>query len=466
LYKCIAIVISLHRRATAILSAFVISGCASLPNYASLYRVDAPQQPPRLEGQNGTVSRTQSDAILRKLQKQGRNTLLDRHLAFMEALNVNPLVIGNKVRLLIDGPATYDAMFEAIASARDHINLETYILEEDEVGQKFANLLLQKQSQGVQINIIYDSVGAISTSAVFFEKLKSQGINVCEFNPVNPFKGNIFALNNRDHRKMLVVDGKTGFAGGINISRVYSSGSGIFRKRPNVDTNGSWRDTHIEVGGPAVKNLQELFLDTWGKQSCPMLANKEYYPALTKQGDTVTRTIGSSPDVPLNMIYIELMSAISHAERSVHITMAYFVPDPQLIDAIKQAVKRGVDVKLLLPGFSDYWITFQAGRSYYKELLEAGVKIYERRDSLLHAKTAVIDNVWSTVGSSNMDLRSFLHNDEINVVVLGSEFAQEMQTMFSADLAEATPIDLETWEQRSPVHRVKENLARLWAYWL
>jgi cardiolipin synthase len=368
------------------------------------------------------------------------------------------------VRLLIDGPATYQAMFNAIESARDHINLETYILEEDEVGQKFAALLLQKQAQGVQVNLIYDSVGALSTSADFFEKLRQQGINICEFNPVNPLKGKIFALNNRDHRKLLIVDGKIGFAGGINISRVYSSG--IFRKRNIAGADGSWRDTHVEVRGPAVKDLQQLFIDTWKKQPCGALENKAYFPVLSRQGDTVVRTIGSSPDISLNMIYIELLSAISHAEKSIAITMAYFVPDQQLIDAIKQAVQRGVDVKLLLPGFSDYWITFHAGRSYYEELLRAGVKIYERRDALLHAKTAVIDDVWSTVGSSNMDLRSFLHNDEINVIVLSSDFAQQMKSMFDADLEMATPIDLTSWNNRSPSKRVKEGLARLWAYWL
>jgi cardiolipin synthase len=442
----------------------ILSGCASLPDYAALHRIDAPQQHPQVLGQNGLLSRSQSDAILRRLQKQGSGNLLERHLAFMETLNANPLVTGNGVRLLIDGPATYQAMFNAIESARDHINLETYILEEDEVGQKFAALLLQKQSQGVQVNLIYDSVGALSTSADFFEKLRQQGINICEFNPVNPLKGKIFALNNRDHRKLLIVDGKIGFAGGINISRVYSSG--IFRKRNIAGADGSWRDTHVEVRGPAVKDLQQLFIDTWKKQPCGALENKAYFPVLSRQGDTVVRTIGSSPDISLNMIYIELLSAISHAEKSIAITMAYFVPDQQLIDAIKQAVQRGVDVKLLLPGFSDYWITFHAGRSYYEELLRAGVKIYERRDALLHAKTAVIDDVWSTVGSSNMDLRSFLHNDEINVIVLSSDFAQQMKSMFDADLEMATPIDLTSWNNRSPSKRVKEGLARLWAYWL
>lgn len=441
-----------------------LPGCASLPEYTAMRRFDASPTPLQFAGQNGLLSHVRSEAILRNLQKQGNSSLLDRHLAFMQAIDPNPPVTGNAVRLLIDGPATYQAMFDAIAAARDHINLESYILEEDRIGHEFAELLLRKQAQGVQVNLLYDSVGALRTSAMFFDKLRNAGINVCEFNPVNPLKGKLFALNHRDHRKVLVVDGKTGFTGGINISQVYSSS--IFRRQQHAENQGSWRDTHIEVRGPAVKEFQQLFLTTWDKQHCAALAHKDYFPLLKRQGNTIARIIGSSPDVPLNMIYLELLSAISHAERSIDITMAYFVPDRQMIDAIKQAARRGVDVKLLLPGFSDYMVTFYAGRSYYEEMLRAGVKIYERRDALLHAKTAVIDGLWSTVGSSNMDLRSFLHNDEINVVVLGNDFARQMQSMFQDDVAVATSIDLATWENRSPLDRVKEEWARLWGYWL
>jgi cardiolipin synthase A/B len=163
---------------------------------------------------------------------------------------------------------------------------------------------------------------------------------------------------------------------------------------------------------------------------------------------------------------VELLSAIAHAERSIHITMAYFVPDRQAIDALTQAAQRGLDVKLILPGFSDFSLVFQAGRSYYSELLQGGVKIFERRDALLHAKTAVIDGVWSTVGSANMDWRSFLHNDEVNAVILGESFANEMENMFQADLKESSAINAEQWANRGVVLRLKESLARLWAYWL
>jgi cardiolipin synthase A/B len=401
----------------------IAAGCATLPNYDASRHVDTTQQ--------------------------------------------WPLTSGNAVRLLIDGPRTYEAMFAAIAAAKDHVNLETYILEEDDIGKRFSDLLIEKADHGVQVNLIYDSVGALGTSHIYFDKLREHGINVCEFNPVNPIKGRLLALNNRDHRKLLIVDGRDAFTGGINISGVYSSA--MFSKRRRARQSAYWRDTHIEIRGPAARDFQKLFVDTWKQQGCAPLATRNYFPVLPREGSTVVRAIASSPNsqgMQHSLIYLNLLSAISHAERSVYITMAYFVPDRQTIDALKQAAQRGVDVKLLLPGFSDYWITFYAGRSCYDELLRAGVKIHERRDALLHAKTAVIDGVWSTVGSSNMDLRSFLHNNEVNAVVLGADFGRQMQQMFQADLDASVPVSLLAWEQRGPVERMKEAVARLWAYWL
>jgi cardiolipin synthase A/B len=443
------------------------AGCATLPNYDALRHIETSQKLPLIKGQKGLLSRAQSEAILRDLERQGKTGLLDRHLAFVQAISDEPLTTGNAVHLLIDGPRTYEAMFAAIEAARDHVNLETYILEEDEIGKKFSDLLIQKADNGVQVNLIYDGVGALGTSGAFFDKLRAHGINVCEFNPVNPVKGRLLALNNRDHRKLLVVDGTVAFTGGINISRVYSSA--IFGRRREAKKSDSWRDTHIEIRGPAVRDFQKLFVATWEQQECAPLAKRKYFPPLQREGDTVVQTIASSPTsqgTPPSLIYLNLLSAVSHAEHSVHITMAYFVPDRQTIDALKQAVRRGVDVRLLLPGFSDYWITLYAGRSCYDELLRAGVKIDERRDALLHAKTAVIDGVWSTVGSSNMDLRSFLHNNEVNAVVLGSDFGRQMEQMFQADLDAAVPIDLAVWERRGPVERMKEAMARIWEYWL
>lgn len=441
-----------------------ITGCATLPDLEQLNRTSTGNAAFPIAGSLGLLSPEKSAAILQRLQQEGKTDLLERHLAFMQEIDSRPLMSGNAVRLLIDGAATYRAMFQAIRAAQDHINLETYIYDEEGVGEALGRLLVEKQSQGVQVNLLYDSVGSLSTRPEFFDELRQNGIKVCEFNPVNPLRGKFFSLNNRDHRKILVVDGKVGYTGGINISSVYSRSSTIRTKRSG--TPHPWRDTQIEVRGPAAKEFQELFVDTWQRQKCGELAGKDYFPVVAPQGHTIVRTLGSSPRDDVNLIYIELLSAIQHAGKNIHMTMAYFVPDQQTVDALKNAAQRGVAVRLVLPSVSDVWSTLYAARSYYTELLQAGVTIYERKGALLHAKTVVIDGVWSTVGSSNIDFRSFLHNDEVNTIVLGKAFGDEMERAFADDVAASEKINAARWEERGIVNRIRENLARMWAYFL
>lgn len=444
-----------------------LTGCSSLPTIVPDMARHT-DQPVQLEGARGPLTTSQSKAVIDKLQSRGMDTnIFDRHLALEEAITGSPLMTGNKVVLLQDGPATYQVMFAAIRNAKDHINLETYIFEDDEVGNRFADALIEKQAQGVQVNVIYDSVGTLSVPQAFFQRLTDGGIRILEFNPVNPLtakKG--WDVNQRDHRKLLIVDGQTAFLGGINISSVYSGGSfsRSSRKRPSGEL--PWRDTHMQVEGPVVGEFQKLFLATWEKQKGEPLAPKNYFPKPVIKGNEVVRAIGSSPDDPYSLIYATLISAINNAETAVYLTNAYFVPDPQLLAALKDAVQRGVDVKIILPGNTDSWLVFHAGRAYYAELLEAGVKIYERRDALLHSKTALIDGVWSTIGSTNLDWRSFLHNDEVNAVILGQDFAAQMQAMFDKDLAASRLITPEQWAQRSLVNHLQETAARIWEYWL
>ena len=444
-----------------------LAGCSSLPTIVP-DMARRPAQPVQLEGARGPLTVSQSKAVINKLQSRGKETsIFDRHLALEEAITGSPLTVGNKVLLLQDGPTTYQHMFAAIRNAKDHINMETYIIEDDEVGNRFADVLIQKQAQGVQVNLIYDSVGAISTPRTFFQRLIDSGIKVLEFNPINPLtakKG--WDVNQRDHRKLLIIDGQTAFLGGINISSVYSGGSFSRNSRKRPSGEQPWRDTHLQVNGPVVGEFQKLFLATWEKQKGEVLAAKNYFPKPVARGNEVVRAIGSSPDEPYSLIYATLISAISNAETAVFLTNAYFVPDPQLLAALKAAVQRGVDVKIILPGNTDSWLVFHAGRAYYAELLAAGVKIYERRDALLHSKTALIDGVWSTVGSTNLDWRSFLHNDEVNAVILGQAFGAQMQVMFEKDLAASNNITLEQWEQRSLSNRLRETAARVWEYWL
>ena len=432
-------------------------------------------RPVRLQGARGPLTYKQSRDILARLEKGADDTnIFDRHLYVQQEIDATPLVVGNKVQLLKDGPPTYTSMFAAIAAAKDHINLETYILEDDEIGQRLIDALLARQADGIQVNVIYDSVGSLGTPKEFFQLLRDAGANIVEYNPVNPVnavKG--WELNQRDHRKLLVVDGRTAYVGGINISSVYTHGSafgGSFSRGKGAAASAAnatgWRDTHLLMQGPVVAEFQKLFMETWQKQKGATLEGHQYFPQLNTAGSEVARAMGSSPDDPFSLMYLTLLSAINSAETQVWITNAYFVPDEQLLTAFTDAATRGVDVRLLLPGKTDSKLVAYASHSFYDELLRNGVKVYERQTALLHAKTAMIDGVWSTVGSTNLDWRSFLNNQEIDAVVLGQEFGTQMQTMFEEDLLISNQIQLTQWRQRGLSERFKEFFARLCARFL
>ena len=498
---------------TIALITICLTACSSIP-------IMVPDMAPSsskkitLENSNGPLSPQQSQKILARLKKNNVETnIFDKHLVLISQVIGSPLTVGNKVDLLVDGPNTYAAMLSAINNAKDHINMETYIIESDEVGNLFATALMAKQRDGVQVNLIYDSVGSINTPKEFFDMLKSAGVNVLEFNPINPLNARKdWDVNQRDHRKLLIVDGKTAFLGGINISSVYSSGSrgglkggfgsgsgGKSNRKPitqetvqesdkdqasksqaqqsligdqQINTvvpkksDATWRDTHLKVSGPVVNEFQQMFLATWAQQKGDALAKKEYFPLLANEGNEIVRAIASSPEEPYSQIYATLLSAINSAETQILLTNAYFVPDPQLLAALKAAVKRGVVVKLLLPEKTDSSLVFYASRSYYHELLSAGVQIYEHQVALLHAKTAVIDGVWSTVGSTNLDWRSFVSNQEINAVMLGQDFGLQMRQLFDKDLSVSKQITLNQWLRRPLSLRAKEKAARLWARFL
>jgi cardiolipin synthase len=468
-----------------LLATALLFGCSTLPDVHPWTEPGSGNRSPTLVGARGPLREAAAQAALARLQDKGGGTdLLERHLAIEEAVAGTPLTVGNAALLLQDGPASYKAMFSAIERARDHVNIEFYMIEPGEAGQHLADVLLRKRPQGVAVNLIYDAVGSIDTPPEYFDRLREAGVNVLEFNPLNPLKTrNGWRINNRDHSKLVIVDGTTAFTGGINISDVYSSGSspgpsgsrrgGSGRSALSGGGSGKrsravgWRDVNVRLEGPAVAELQRIFLATWAAQAGTPLPQRNWFPSIKPQGGGhPVRVVSSGPEDAAPAIYIALVSAIEHAEKTIHITMAYFVPDAQTIEALKNAAARGVDVTLVLPSYTDFWAVFHAGRSHYSELLESGVKIYERQAVLLHSKTAVIDGVWSTVGSSNMDLRSFLHNKELNVVILGWDFGQQMDAMFAADLKESARIEPQAWAQRPLESRMKEWAARAWAYWL
>ncbi len=451
------------------LSFILLTACSSVPILVPDMAMQSPKKI-SLENAHGAISNQQSKKILEKIKKDGLETnIFDKHLALISEIAGSPLMVGNHVDLLIDGPSTYAAMFSAIENAKDHINMETFIFEDGEVGKKFASLLMEKQRNGVQVNLIYDSAGSFDTPKAFFATLKDSGINVLEFNPINPLnKRKDWDLNQRDHRKLLIVDGKVAFVGGINISSVYSSGSFSRSAKNSKDSKNNipWRDTHLQIAGPVVAEFQKIFTETWQQQKGEPLASKEYFPVLLSQGNEIVRAIASNPEEPYSQMYATLLSAINSAESQVFLTNAYFVPDPQLLAALKDAVSRGADVRLLLPETTDSNLVFYASHSYYDELLSAHVKIYERQGAMLHAKTALIDGVWSTIGSTNLDWRSFTNNQEINAVMLGQDFGAQMQALFESDLTLSKQITLEDWRKRSISERIKEQSARLWARFL
>ena len=438
-----------------------LAGCASVPIMVPDMQM-VPPHPVRLDTAHGPLSVEQSAAILARLKRGTPTDIFDRHLAVESAIVGSPLVVGNEVTLLVDGPSTYSSMFDTIRKAKNSINMETFTFEDDEIGQRFSKALIEEQKRGVQVNLIYDSVGSIDTPKTFFQTLKDSGVNVLEFNPIDPLRARKgWQVNRRDHRKLLVVDGRVAYVGGVNISSVYASGSaGRFE---STTSKLPWRDTHVRIAGPVVSEFQKLFIGTWQQQKGNPLAARDYFPKLHSEGNEVVRAIGSSPEEPYSEIYATLLSAINSAESQIWLTNAYFVPDPQLLAALEAAARRGVDVRLLLPAKTDSKLVLYASRSYYDELLSAGVKIYEREDALLHAKTAVIDGVWSTVGSTNLDWRSFVSNQEINAVILGKNFGAQMQTLFKADLQASKRLTLQQWRERSIVARLKELAARLWA---
>jgi cardiolipin synthase len=458
-----------HRLAVLLLSLVAVS-CSTLPesgNFNDGVASSTAGGMPTIANASGNLKQGQASALVRKRWARASPDL--QRLAVLEEQATSvPLIAGNKVTLLFDGPATMKEMMAAARAATSSINLETYIFDQDKIGLEFADLLIEKQRQGVTVNIMVDAVGTLTVPRVFFDRMRAAGIHLVVFNPVNPAarKGK-WELNNRDHRKLMVVDGKIAFTGGINISSTYANSS-LFRskQRPSgAARDVGWRDTHIKVEGPAVAALQWSFVNNWVRQDAGDLPEQDYFPMLYAAGDKLVRVLAADPDAGFE-IYKSLLLAINGAKKSIHITAAYFVPDQQTVDALAAAARRGVDVKLVLPGTSDHGLVFHAGRGFYTPLLDAGARIFQLQGAMLHAKTAVIDGAWSTVGSSNIDRRSFLHNYELNVVVVDPGFGADMESAFNEDVRGSMEITQDAWRHRPWSDRIKEMAARLTEYWI
>lgn len=449
-----------------LLCVLAFSACASLPDVGKLIAHEAGTNVPlEIIGPQGRLSAAESFAAVERLRRgTGPTNIIDRNLALMQSVSGTPLFAGNKVTLLVDKPATYAAIFDAIRQAKYNINLETYAFDDDEIGRALADLLLKRQEEGVQVNLICDSAGTLRTPREFFDRMREGGIRVLEFNPIDPTSiGTLWSLTHRDHRKILVVDGTVAFTGSVNIGALDYDISGLFSgKKDRVP----WREIDVQIEGPAVTEFQTLFMETWETQQGPQLPEGNYFPNLDSKGDELVRVIGSVPGRMLRLTYIIYVAAVIFAEHSIHITDPYFVPDDQTLKALMDAAGRGVDVKIVLPHMSDHNLILYAGQYYYTRLLKAGVKLYERHQAVLHSKTAVVDGVWSTVGSTNLDLWSFLRNDEVNAVILSHDFASRMEDLFAEDLAQSDQVHLDRWRKRSITDRAMQWLGHLFRHWL
>ena len=442
-----------------------MTACASVPDVnPDINPAPGSLVKPEIIGADGPFTENQSKKILEKLSIEGHDTdNFQRHLAIEQAVTGSPLIAGNRTRVLQNGPESFRAIFKAIRQANDNINLEFYILEDIESdGIKLSDLLAMKRQEGVVINLIYDSYGSAFSGNGFFDRLNQIGVKLISFSPLDPLEAkNSYAPNDRDHRKLVIADGSIAIMGGVNLSKNYLSNP-VSRTGINANPDVPIRDTDVEIEGPAVAQLQMLFFDHWNKQKGPVLTERTYFPPLSPKGSELIRIIGSTSDDLIPRYYATLLLALRSSKKNIWLTTAYFVPTRQEKEELIHAARRGVDVRLLLPGQSDSPRALAVQHSNYEDLLEAGVKIYESQSEELHSKTVVIDGVWSTIGSSNFDHRSVLFNDEIDAVILGETTGQEFERIFIEDINKARPIDSASWGTRSIYERFDEIFSRIW----
>jgi cardiolipin synthase len=464
----------------------ITGGCATVPsaNEDIAAAVATSSARPTILGADGPLSVEQSRHLLSRVATQaGEDTLLKRHLAIEAAIAETPLTAGNRTDLLHNGPATFAAVFKAIRGARHHVNLEYYTLEDVSYGgMHLSDLLLSKRREGVAVNIIYDAYGSSDTPTTFFDRLKAAGVRLLAYHPVNPLEATVkgYSPNDRDHRKIMIVDGRVAIIGGVNLATYYQS------KTPGSDTAGelaqapaargvnpfatklpkNWRDLSMRIQGPAVEQLQGLFLGHWKREHGEQLDQAGFFPVQSAAGKEMIRIIGSSPEQEVSHYYVTVISAIRSAQQRIWLTTAYFVPTFEEKHALEAAAERGVDVRLMLPAVSDAEVAIAVAHSHYSDLLEAGVRIFELNDVVLHSKAVTIDGVWSAIGSSNFDHRSVLFNDEVDAVVLGRKTAGALEQIFEEDQRTAKEIKIEDWSKRPFVDRLGDFFQRNWQYLL
>ncbi len=368
--------------------------------------------------------------------------------------NKAPITVNNNISILKNGENTFPSLFAALRKAKHHIHLEYYKVADDTLGGELSEILCAKAQEGVTVRLLFDDVGSWSLPRRYQKKLKSAGVQVKSFLPaIFPFITS--SVNYRNHRKIVVVDGEVGFMGGLNIADKYLRGLSF----------GIWRDTHIRLEGEAVRILQATFLNDWYLATKnEVTLSRAYFPIITKEHTATPCQIAvSGPDSDYAAIMQCFFAAISRAKKYVYISTPYFLPSETLLTALKVAALSGVDIRIILPEKSDTKIVHWASRSYFTEMMEAGIKIHLYNKGFNHSKVMIIDDTFSSVGSANMDMRSFEDNFEITAMIYDETLTNEMKKDFTEDLSNSTHITLEGWNNRKKKDNVKEAAARLFA---
>jgi len=369
--------------------------------------------------------------------------------ATLAAYAGSAVVPGNRVEILLNGDEIFPAKLRAIKAARKSINYAQYVWEEGQPSEDIANALAERCEAGIPVNVLLDGVGALSMPAEYRKRMVDAGCRVETFRPLGSFA--VDKVNYRNHRRILVVDGRVGITGGSGTSGKWG-GDG--------KQQDHWRDTDVLVEGPVVEQMQGAFAENWLEATGIALGGKDYFPSpVEAKGDVAAQAVRSSPSGGSAAMYTMYLLAMASAQQSIYITNPYFLPDDKMIETLIQTARKGVKVKLLLPGAIDHNLVRQASRSELGRLLRAGVEVYEYRPAMLHAKTMVVDSRWATVGSTNLDRRSFALNDEINLVVYNQSVAGRLERVFQDDLTRSTQVTLENWKDRGFVSRLLEMLS-------
>jgi cardiolipin synthase len=367
----------------------------------------------------------------------------------LEAHAQAPIVGGNRLTLLLNGEQIYPAILDAIRGARRTITYAQYSYEDGEIARQLAEALAERCRAGVTAHVLLDSVGTLSMPREYVDLMARDGCQVVSFRPVGPL--GLGSANNRNHRRILVVDGRIGFTGGSGVSGKWMG---------NGRVADHWRETDVRIEGPVVEHLQGAFAENWVEATGAVLGGADYFPApMGPKGQTRAQVIRSGPRGGSYAMYTTFLLALSSARHSVKITNPYVLLDEQMIETLVQAARRGVRISFLVPGVIDHALVRHAGRRQFGRLLKEGIEIHEYTAALLHAKTMVIDGLWATVGSTNLDHRSFRLNDELNVVAYDRGFAAQLERVFEEDLRYARRVDLEAWRDRGIRGRMLEFMA-------